>query len=82
MKEIYLKLKQIEKIENLEMLKKELISVIHNIEKAEYIVVDMPFNDVEFLNFIQDEEGEVIVTNFMQADEVLKECQQGKLLKI
>lgn len=82
MKEIYLKLRLIEKIENFEMLKKELIEVIHNIEKAEYIVVDMPFNEVNSLNIVQDDEGEVVVTNLIQAIEILKECQQGKLLKI
>lgn len=78
MKDIYTKLKEIRNSKNLI----QLDEIIKEIEKSQYIVVDIPFNNVDMFNVCQNEEGEIKISDFSNALELLQGCQQGKLLKI
>jgi hypothetical protein len=67
---------------NIDEIKEELSNIIKDIEKGEYLIVDIPFNETSFLNVVQDEDGETIVTNFEEAKELITDCQNGKILKL
>ena len=82
MLKVYEQLNELSKETDVEILKNGINKILKNIESGEYVVIDVPFGKVDFVNVLNDEDGDVIITDLERAKELIEECQNGKILKI
>jgi translation elongation factor EF-1beta len=82
MLEVYEDLKGLLKVNNVEKIKEGITKILKNIEKGEYLVIDIPFGETDLINILQNEDGETITTDLEEARKLIDDCQYGKLLKL